>query len=724
VELLRVLLGASLTCATAWAMGRVLLARGCVALRREEEPVLAFLCGAPLLSLAVFALAALHLAYPAVFGAFAGLAICAGLRSRPERTPSEPMQLRWFALLPFAAFFVLYLANALAPETSADGSAYHLGLVARYLREHALVPVRDNMYASLSQGLEMLFLFAFAFGKHSAAALVHLAFLPALAWSMWCYGRRAGFPVPAACAALLVFASPVVGIDASSAYNDVALAAVAFALFQVLDLWDHDRRSGLLVAAGLLAGFAYAIKYTGALATPYAVGFVLWRARRLRPAVVVGACAALLIAPWIIRNTLWVANPLAPFFNELFPNPYITVAFEREYREHLSLYELKSRWQIPFDVTTRGTLSGLLGPVFLLTPIALLALRRREGRRLLAAALLFSATYFSNIGTRFLLPSLPFFALALMLALARPAALAVGVAALHAVLSWPAIVPLYCHPYAWRFDRIPWREALRLRDGEGYLNRRLLHYGMARLIDRATPPGATIFTFTPLPEAYTSRHIRVAYQSAANKMAGSLLWTPVAPEYAPTWRLRFSFPRQPLAALRVAQTGAGTRDLWSIHELRIYDGARELDRAPDWRLTARPNPWTIQDAFDNSLLTFWMASDWIRPGQYVQVEFARPTPADALVIETAPDQNGVRLKLEGRTAAGQWVGLAAAPAIAQGPFPLHLRRAAAEELKRRGIDYLVVVDSEFVADDLRRNMDLWGVRLVGEHEQARLYQLP
>ena len=58
---------------------------------------------------------------------------------------------------------------------------------------------------------------------------------------------------------------------------------------------------------------------------------------------------------------------------------------------------------------------GVLGPVFLLAPIALLALRRREGRQLLLAAAVFGSTYLGNIGARFLIPPLPFVALAMML---------------------------------------------------------------------------------------------------------------------------------------------------------------------------------------------------------------------------------------------------------------------------------------------------------------------
>ena len=55
---------------------------------------------------------------------------------------------------------------------------------------------------------------------------------------------------------------------------------------------------------------------------------------------------------------------------------------------------------------------------------------------------------------------------------------------------------------------------------------------------------------------------------------------------------------------------------------------------------------------------------------------------------------------------------------------LGLRRAVAGELKRRGIDYLLVFDTDNGADDLRLNADLWGMRAVGDYKGARLYQLP
>jgi hypothetical protein len=723
VQLLGILFGAAFTCAVCVSLGKLLLGDA------SRDPGVRFVSGAAILSLLMCALCAAGVVYPWVLLAV-GVVLVGKSFSLPSPLagvfPQRASPRRFTAMgilwgIAFGMFAVLYLANAMAPEISPDGSTYHLGLVSRYLNQHGFVRITDNLYAAMPEGVEMLFLFAFAFGRHSAAALVHFAFFVALVWQVFSYARRRGFPVAGASAALLVFASPVAGIDGSSAYNDVAVAAIAFTLFHLLQLWDEERDPRLLAAIGLAAGFAFAAKYTAWPALAYAGGFVVVKNRKA--VLPVAACAAVVIAPWLLKNWIYLHNPVAPFFNRQFPNPYVTAGFEDIYRRMMAMYQLKSRWEIPMQVTTYGSVSGLLGPVFLLAPLGLVALRRREGRQLWLAALVFSLNYFSNIAARFLLPPMPFVALALALALSAVPQLAVAVALLSAALSWPAIVPRYAHPDAWRLLRIPWREALRLRPEEAYLERRLEHYGVDRLIERNTAPGSTVFTFVPIPEAYTSRHIRVEYQSAGNQIAGKILWTAVAPEYAPTWRLRFRFPRQTLRGLRVVQTNRG-EDTWSIQEFRIYQGEREVPRATEWRLTAQPYPWSVQDAFDNSLVTFWLCGETLKPGQFVEVDFHGEQTADLVVLEAAPNQYSARLKLEGQDTAGHWQLLAAAPTPGDAPRPLGLRRAVARELKRRGIDYLLVFDTDNGADDLRLNPDLWGIRPVGDYRGARLYQLP
>ena len=95
-----------------------------------------------------------------------------------------------------------------------------------------------------------------------------------------------------------------------------------------------------------------------------------------------------------------------------------------------------------------------------------------------------------------------------------------------------------------------------------------------------------MFTEVPIPEAYTSRKILVSYQSASNIIARRVWFTGFVPEHAPVRRLRFAFPEQMAAGIRVVQTNTAPGS-WTIHEVRAFDGPRELSRA-GWRATAQP----------------------------------------------------------------------------------------------------------------------------------------
>lgn len=680
-----------------------------------------FVVGSALLNLAVFAVCCLQLAYPAIFAAVGAAILYLWLKR--ERPRWRFLRISNYLLAAaFAAYFILYFFNAMAPEASPDGSTYHLGLVGRYLREHGFRPITWDIYANFSEGVEMLFLFAFAFGKHSSAAMVHFGFLLALSWQMVVYARRAGFPQLGASAALLVFASPVVGRDATSAYNDVALACVAFTLFSLLQAWDEERAEKLLIPIGLLAGFAYAIKYTGGVAIVYAIAFLAWKSRRsreVRPTIIVASVAALVATPWLVKNWAWVHNPVSPFFNHFFPNQFVTTWFETDYRRYLSLYDLTSRWQIPWAATVTGRLTGLLGPVLVLAPISLLALRQRAGRQLMLAAAVFGSTYLGNIGTRFLIPSLPFLALAMMLGLANRT-LAMAVALIHSVLSWPALIPRYALPGSWSLYEFPFRYAMRFRPQAEYLRSHLPDYDVDVLIDRVTQPGATVFTYRAIPEAYTSRRLLVEYESASNHVDSLILSTGFLRNWRPSWRAGFSFPRQSLRGFRLMQMAAG-QSQWRVHELHAFDGGVELPRA-SWTATALPFPWGIENALDGNPVTFWECGDVLSKGSYLEARFGSPQTLDSVVLETSPNQPELRLELYGETAPGEWKRLTADPDISSATVP-DLRRAAVEELRRRGIGYLLLFESEELSKPVREGGEAAGLEEVGQSGEARLYRL-
>jgi hypothetical protein len=516
MPLVSAICGAAFTVGVSVALGWLLLRRLGLEFQRLEGALFAFVTGSACLSLATFLLCVVHQARLAVFLIFGATAVVGAVWQAwgsPPREPLPAIPRAWAVIFvaAFAAFFACYFCNALAPEISPDGSSYHLGNVARYWRHQGFDWDYHSIYSSLSQGMEMLFLVAFSIGRHPAAAMVHMAFQAALPLLLLCYGRRFGFPRVGAFAGLLTYASPVVGIAGVSAYNDLTVATYIFAGFYLLEVNCDTNISNLMFIIGLLCGQAFATKYPGGLMLPLAAG--LTRGRR-----VLSLClgAAVTAGPWLVRNWVWLGNPAAPFLNSWFPNTFWTAAAEHQYLAGLRQYPaFQSYFDFVFQVTVLGGLvPGMIGPAFLLLPLSLLALRHPHGRRLLLAAAVYSIPAFLNSEIRFLIPALPFFALALGLAMENSWGALPAVALLQTVLCWPAVIDTYCDRNAWRVRGFQVRAALRLEPESDYIGSHVGDYALKAAIERAVPEQGRLFSFAGRAAAYIDRDIVVGYESS------------------------------------------------------------------------------------------------------------------------------------------------------------------------------------------------------------------
>jgi hypothetical protein len=730
---LAALFGAAFTVAACYATGALVVAALGIALTRPEKYPLAFVLGAGCMHLALFAILAMKIAYkPVLFILLAG-AVAAAIRTgawRLGNAPAKSSERIGFGSIFFGliagAFTILYFVNAWAPEASPDGSGYHLALVARYLRARGFERITTNMYAGLGQGVEMLFVPAFAFGRHSAAALVHFAFAIALALAILAYGRRIGKPWVGAAAALLTFLSPIVGKDGTSAYIDVAVAAIVFSVFYWLEIWDGARDARLLIPVGLMAGYAYAAKYTAFVMLLYALGFVAWRARRVKSLLVVCSCAAVMIVPWTIKDWVYLRNPIAPFGNQSFRNPYFHVSSEQEYAEWLRHYDVKNKWTLPIEATVRGQATqGLIGPVFLVAPLALLALRYRAGRRLLAAGFVLLATYPANVGTRFLIPCLPFLSLAMALALANVRWLLALLVLFHAVTSWPAVIPRYADRYAWRLERFPYRAALRRIPEDRYLRETNPSYAVARMIEAKVPPGERVLAMNPLPESYTSREILVGYEAPLNSMLADGIYMAWNFSDQPSRMFVFRFPAREMRRVRLLQTAQGMgMQQWSVYELRFLSGGVELHRKPEWRLRAFPNPWEVQLAFDNSETTRWKSWETAAPGMYIEANFGRAEGVDEVEMETSrASEWPIRLEVQTMDAQGRWVKVSGNPEERSVTPRGSIRRAATYEMRARGVNYLLMADSDWGTDEYNGDAAAWGLTAIARESGVTLYRV-
>ena len=209
-----------------------------------ERTGVAFLAGAGLLSLIVFAISLAGLAYK---GVIIGFSIAVSLAYGWFAAPRVRFRVNWRSLLLFTPptiFLVMYALYAFGPETSPDAMDYHLTFVDLYKRTGQFVVVQDSYQAGFPGASEMIFLFCDAIADFRACALSHLLFLVATIPLFLSFGRLIRNTTLGLVAAGLFIMSPIVGIDASTAYNDVALAAYGLGAAYLLAAWSRDRDTG------------------------------------------------------------------------------------------------------------------------------------------------------------------------------------------------------------------------------------------------------------------------------------------------------------------------------------------------------------------------------------------------------------------------------------------------------------------------------------------------
>jgi hypothetical protein len=699
--------GALLTAGACVAGGSLLLRVAGFKLSRSERLLLAFVPGAACLSLLMLVPEWLGWHQPVVAASVEVTLIGLWLwLRRPESggATRERVPVAWNVTFAggFAVFGLLYVSRALSPGCLAV----------------PLTAAAADLEAGFPRGVEMVLGAASALGGPAAAALVRATFLLILPWLVLGYARRCGMPKAGVFGALLAFASPAVGIEGSGATAVIALATTLFTLFYLLQVWSRERtKPAAPVVIGLVAGFAGAASYSGWLAIIYAAGFIVWKLARTgdfrgRPGLSTVAGALLVSGPWLAGNWIVRGNPVSPFLNNLFPNPYVAERAERSYIAGQRMYtEVKGAAEVPLQATILGgTLGAPAGPVFLAAPLATLALGSAPGRALLVAASVLGASYPLNIGIRFLVPVLPFVALAMGMAVAQTRVLAPALLAAHLVLSIPAVTRRYSDPGTPVIS--------------GSVFRPLLHpvpeTKPPGLLD-ACAPGARIFALSPGPDS-EGHAVIVAGRGSPNDLLADILRSPLRAERRPTLCREFHFAPRRARAIRVT-TGVGAAVEWRVAEMRLFLRGREIPRPASWRVRASDNPWHVQAAFDNTTATWWAAMLETRPGMRLELTSAEDIELDGVELECSPDQQAIGLGLELAAAPGEWRKIADHTEDRDALPPRGMRRAAIEELRARGVGYILIADSDFGAEDFPARAGLWGFTEIRRGNGRTLYKL-
>lgn len=334
------------------------------------------------------------------------------------------------------------LILSVLPPTQWDTLTYHLTGPLRYVEHGRFYRVTGSHFLGFPQLVETLYTAQVALtGRLTASASLHWVMgVCMLLLTGGFTARHAGRAAGWLAAAMLVVAYTV-WLELYEAYVDLMLMGLAAVMLAVTEAWVTRRgsRAGLydLALLGALAGWSMGVKYTAIwLVAGFGV-LIVWLSWRdgvcplLARAALYGGVAALVLLPWLVRNTIWYHNPVYPFF---FPSIGLDEVHQTWYvAPGTGLVPTGRAWHIPllpFMATVFGVEGGVLyqadiGPMFMFL-VPLLALgwgrlgedARGLARRVLlvcgviVAAWMVSAAFgsFYNIQSRLVFYMLPLLA--------------------------------------------------------------------------------------------------------------------------------------------------------------------------------------------------------------------------------------------------------------------------------------------------------------------------
>jgi hypothetical protein len=287
------------------------------------------------------------------------------------------------------------------------------------------------------------------------------------------------------------------------------------------------------------------------------------------------------------------------------------------------------------------------------------------------------------------------------------------------LVCWPPILSKYCDPSNWRISSFPGRAALRLDSPDQFILKNVADYALKLPIELNVPRGERVFSFAGRPEGYIDREIIVSYESTLGNLAQDILWTPEA--HKPVNALHFKFLPVTTRAVRVVNIATGT-EFWTVSEMRLYSQGRELTRSPAWQISASPNGWEAQLAFDNSYATRWSTWEAIAPHQRLQVELPAAVHLDEVVLECDPAWTA-RLQVEILLDSGRWVALTDMPEFVKTEFASGIRRAATRDVKALGLRFLLINDGDLVYADMKKYPGFWGITQLAEANGTHFYRI-
>jgi hypothetical protein len=213
---------------------------------------------------------------------------------------------------------LLTFFQTLTPAWDYDSLLYHMEVPRKFLAAGGISPQPEEWLTYFPLTLEMVYTIGLGLDSEIPAKLVHLTFGLILVFSTFSFGKRFVGERSAWVAVGVLLGVPIIPVWASWAYIDMGFSTFASLSAFAIITWHQTRKMPWLVIASVLLGFTMGTKYMG-LSVAASLGLlVLWFSRKhgwrafLTNGTIFGGIAALIAAPWYIKNIIWTGNPIYP----------------------------------------------------------------------------------------------------------------------------------------------------------------------------------------------------------------------------------------------------------------------------------------------------------------------------------------------------------------------------------------------------------------------------
>jgi hypothetical protein len=320
---------------TALGWGRLILHRlDLTALTAAEVNLFSMAIGLGVLGYGVLALGLMGLLHPWAIGAWLAASMLITRRTWRQAWTAAPtlwprVQRSWRGASNFQRALVviavatvgLALLQALTPVWDYDGQMYHLQGPRLWLQAGRITLLPDVWQANGPATLDLVYAIGLAFDADTAAKVLHLACGVLVAGAAFTFARRFLSPTAAWLALAILLTAPMMPLVASWAYTDLGWALYEFlALYAVILIGRSETAARSdLVLAGLCAGLALGLKYQAAAQAGLLAIYIMRQARGagwrqvIGRVMVFGATAAVVAAPWYLKNWALSGNPIYPF---------------------------------------------------------------------------------------------------------------------------------------------------------------------------------------------------------------------------------------------------------------------------------------------------------------------------------------------------------------------------------------------------------------------------